>query len=117
MMRIDKIIQNQTKGGKMRDKIMTALVAMGMMVSVAGAGVVSKDGIAKDSATGLMWQDEPYTEAEKTAYSNNSNNGKAGNWGYAEQYCHDVRLGGYGDWRLPNIYELATLLNSTKQIS
>jgi opacity protein-like surface antigen len=44
------------KGAGMKNKVLTALVAMGMMASLVNAGVVSKNGIAKDSA-GLMWQD------------------------------------------------------------
>ena len=39
--------------------------------------MISKNGIAKDSATGLEWQDEPYTQAEKTAYDKSTNSGKA----------------------------------------
>ncbi|MDD3466275.1 MAG: DUF1566 domain-containing protein [Campylobacterales bacterium] len=98
----------------MRNKIVTALAAVGMMVSVAGAGVVSKNGIAKDSVTGLMWQDEPYTEAEKQHYKENTNNRKAGSWEYAKGYCQNLSLGGKKDWRLPNIYELSTITDNTK---
>lgn len=54
-----------------------AVVACMAAMSLS-AGVVSKNGIAKDSATGLEWQDEPYTDTEKTAYDKNTNNGKAG---------------------------------------
>ena len=61
-----------------------------------------------------MWQDDPYTSAEKKAYGDNKKYGKAGNWEYAKQYCKDLRLGGFSDWRLPNIYELVTLINNTK---
>jgi hypothetical protein len=106
-----------SKGAGMRSKVMTALVTVGMMVNTASATVVSKNGIAKDSVTGLMWQDEPYTQDEKTATdyrSNNINNGKAGNWEYAKAYCENLTLGGYSDWRLPNIYELVTLIDITK---
>lgn len=78
------------------------------------AQIVSKDGIATDSATGLVWQDEPYTQVEKTAYDKNTNNGKVGNWEYSKEYCENLTLGGYGDWRLPNIYELLTLIDNTK---
>ncbi|MFA6145003.1 MAG: DUF1566 domain-containing protein [Sulfuricurvum sp.] len=100
----------------MKNKALIALMAIGMMVSVASATVVSKNGIAKDSATGLEWQDnEPYTDAEKEARSKKTNNGKAGNWEYAKQYCDNLSLGGKNDWRLPNIYELTTLLDNTKK--
>lgn len=71
-------------------------------------------GIWQDPITGLMWQDELYTQNEEEAFSNNKNYGKLGDWKYAKQYCKELRLGGYSDWRLPNIYELLTLLDNTK---
>ena len=89
-------------------------IALLGVLSTLSAGVISQNGVAKDSATGLMWQDEPITEAEKTAYKNNTNNGKAGNWNYAKAYCENLTLGGFSDWRLPNIYELTTLIDNTK---
>ncbi len=99
----------------MKSKVIAALVAIGMMASIANATVISKNGIAKDSVTGLEWQDnEPYTDAEKEARGEGINYGKAGNWEYAKQYCENLSLGGKSDWRLPNIYELATLLDNTK---
>jgi hypothetical protein len=89
-------------------------IALLGFLSTLNAGVISQNGIAKDSATGLMWQDEPITEAEKTAIEKYTNNGKVGNWNYAKAYCENLTLGGYSDWRLPNIYELTTLLDNTK---
>ena len=96
----------------MKKKIFS--IALLGLLSALNAGVISKNGIAKDSATGLQWQDEPYTQAEKTAYDKNTNSGKAGNWQYAKAYCENLTLGGKSDWRLPNIYELTTLIDNTK---
>ena len=48
-----------------------------------------------DSHTGLMW-------ALK-------DNGKDIDWWEAKKYCEDFAAGGYTDWRLPDIKELATL--------
>lgn len=91
------------------------VLGLGLLVaSVVYADVVSQNGIAKDSATGLVWQDEPYTSAEEDARISDKNYGKAGNWEYAKKYCQDSRLGGFSDWRLPNIYELVTLIDNTK---
>lgn len=83
-------------------KILTALVAVGMIASSASATVVSKNGIAKDSVTGLIWQDDNDVASIRK------------DWEGAKQYCSDLSLGGYSDWRLPNIYELITLLDNTK---
>jgi hypothetical protein len=44
---------------------------------------------------GLMWALE--------------NNGANVNWNVANQFCQNFRLGGYADWRLPTLKELAAL--------
>ncbi len=51
-----------------------------------------------DSHTSLMW-------AVK-------DNGKDIDWWEAKKYCEDFSVGGYPDWRLPDIKELATLYTS-----
>ncbi len=94
-----------SKGEGMKGRAITALVAVGMMMSVANADVVSKNGVAKDTVTGLMWQDDDEIASIKK------------DWEGAKQYCQDLRLGGYKDWRLPNIYDLSTLLDNTKNES
>ena len=55
-----------------------------------------------DSATGLMWQDD---FAVQRTYKN---------WKEAKEYCENLTLEEYSDWRLPNIYELTTLLDNRK---
>jgi len=56
------------------------------------------NGIVTDSRSRLMWQqDEP---GQMT-------------WGSALTYCEELSLGGHLDWRLPNIKDLATLLDDT----
>jgi len=64
----------------------------------------------------LMWQDEPYTKAEKKAYDVGKNVGKVGNWSYAKKYCKDLSLGGYSDWRLANISELKKLYKQKSKL-
>lgn len=49
-------------------------------------------GVAYDSVTGLMWQDNGYSPE---LY-----------WGDAINYCNNLILGGYSDWRLPSVNEL-----------
>lgn len=54
------------------------------------------DGTITDHTTGLMWKKDESGEL---------------NFKDALAYCRDLRLGGYDDWRLPNIREIATLID------
>lgn len=57
------------------------------------------NGTVSDNATVLMWQqDEPGYMTWETALS----------------YCEGLNLGGYSDWRLPNIKELASLTDDMR---
>jgi len=56
----------------------------------------NNDGTVTDLRTGLMWQKG---ENERM------------DWFEALKYCQQLRLGGYSDWRLPNIKELNTILD------
>lgn len=96
---------NKKGNGIMKSKVITAFFAVSVMVSFTNADVVSNNGIAKDSVTGLMWQDDADTVNVRK------------DWEGAKQYCQDLRLGGYSDWQLPNIYEHTTLLNNTERRS
>ena len=59
---------------------------------------ISKNGdtIVKDSATNLYWQKDSV---------------KGKTWEEALAYCENLYYAGYSDWRLPNIRELASLLD------
>jgi hypothetical protein len=56
-------------------------------------------GIVTDLTTGLMWQDN---SDAKTVTKN---------WQGAIDYCESLTLGGYSDWRLPNINELRSIVD------
>lgn len=47
--------------------------------------------------TGLMWQVDPVV-------------GEVLNWGEAVAYCAELNLAGHADWRLPEVFELRTLI-------
>jgi len=53
-----------------------------------------------DSKTELTWQSSP--------------SGQKFNWSDAQNYCNNLNYGGQNDWRLPNIYELKSLVDYTK---
>ncbi len=55
------------------------------------------DGTVSDLSTGLMWMKQKPTASLK--------------WEDAIKYCEDLSYAGYDDWRLPNIKQLASILN------
>jgi hypothetical protein len=57
------------------------------------------NGIVRDNVTGLEWQ-------QATAPGTYT-------WQQAIDYCNNLILGGYTDWRLPTIKELSTLVDSS----
>ena len=57
-------------------------------------------GTVLDTQTNLMW-------AAK-------DNGRDITWGNAKSYCENYRGGGYTDWRMPTLDELAGLHDATK---
>jgi len=59
-----------------------------------------------DKETGLMWQDEELTKKEYNAYLKDKEYKKAGNWFHAKEYCQNLTLNDFNDWRVPTINEL-----------
>jgi hypothetical protein len=59
--------------------------------------------VVTDAATNLMWQDD--STAASITYA----------WTDAISFCENMAIGGYSDWRLPNITELRTIVDFSKQ--
>jgi len=58
------------------------------------------DGTVTDKVTGLMWQQQ--------------NDGTTKAWNDALSYCEGLSLGGFTDWRLPNVKELRSAASAAK---
>ena len=56
--------------------------------------------VVNDTKTGLMWQDDAV--------------GSTMTWANAITTCENLTLGGYSDWRLPNIRELKSIVDKTR---
>jgi len=61
----------------------------------------SNDIIVSDNVSGLEWQDDNLEPPSL-------------NWVDAIAYCTNLDLGGYSDWRLPNINEITSLVDDSK---
>ena len=59
----------------------------------------NEDGTVTDNLTGLMWAQNANADGAKKI------------WSAALTYCNDLNLGGYTDWRLPNVKELQSLIH------
>jgi len=81
------------------------LMMIGMSLLMYADFSRNNSGIVDDSTTGLAWQDE---------YTDNGGKIKRATWQDAIIYCHELSLGGKNDWRLPNIRELKSIVDTTK---
>jgi hypothetical protein len=79
----------------MRNVLFSALIVL--TFGFAQAELVDNgDGTVTDTGTGLMWQQD--TSGPMS-------------WAEAMAYCRRLVLAGYDDWRLPNLYELRSIVN------
>ncbi|BCS95552.1 hypothetical protein DSLASN_11840 [Desulfoluna limicola] len=62
-------------------------------------------GVIEDTTNGLMWQQVTGKIDESEVFF----------WTDALQYCNELNLSGYTDWRLPNKHELVSLIDHTKK--
>ena len=65
-----------------------------------------QDKVVYDNKTKLIWQSSPTTKK----YEWSDGIFSIG----AKQYCKNLNYGGYSDWRLPNLYELKSLVDYQK---
>jgi hypothetical protein len=71
---------------------------VGLLLLALPAVGYASDGTWTDPATGLTWARQ--------------DNGTDVHWRQASNYCADLGLGGYSNWRLPTIEEIATVYDA-----
>ncbi|RLA83123.1 MAG: DUF1566 domain-containing protein [Epsilonproteobacteria bacterium] len=80
-----------------------SILSLFVLVNIVYGGSLERTGnIVKDSITSLWWQDN---EDAKTIEIT---------WGEAIDYCEALELADNTDWRLPNINELASIVDHDK---
>src|SRR6266498_1598106 len=101
------------------NRILSSLILTGLLgiyCGIANAGSFTtgsgtQAGTVADNTTNLMWQQCSAGLSGATCAT-----GTIGTytWDNAITYCEGLTLGGFTDWRLPNIKELKSLADTTK---
>jgi len=80
---------------------MKKIIIIMLGLSIALLADFTKEGdIVTDSVTKLEWQDDAVGDEME--------------WQEAIEYCESLELGGYDDWRLPNINEFKTIIDRSR---
>jgi len=81
------------------------LILIGFSSLVNAAGFSRSNGVVSDNVTNLEWQDD---------YTDNGGSIKQSVWNDAISYCEALTLDSKSDWRLPNLNELTSLVDDSK---
>jgi len=96
----------------MKNLVSLMFVLLVMVVEPAYAAFLNNaDGTVSDLKSNLMWQ-RCSAPSEEVACGGVSP--ATYDWDSALGYCNALTLGGYTDWRLPNVKALHSILNATK---
>jgi len=95
----------------MRIKIFALLTSfLCTTAAFAGSFKDNGNGIVTDQTTNLMWQQCPYGLSGAGCATATSSQIT---WDNSIVYCEGLLLGGYKDWRLPNVKELKSIAEIT----
>ena len=78
----------------MRKQILFGIVVILAMIGITGLSARA-EGTWTDPETGLMWSGQ--------------DNGAKVNWTQAKNFCANLQLGGFSNWRLPTLSELKSI--------
>ena len=70
-----------------------------------------------DAKTGDYWQNQLYSEKERSAHHNRENYGKSQTWNEAFKYCKQLNIDGITGWELPTkaeLYQMSLLTSKYK---
>ena len=107
----EDIREEKKENGRMRTIILSVLMVVCTTLVHAGSFTDNGNGTVTDNTTGLVWQ-----QCSAGLSGADCTTGMAGTytWENAISYCESLSFGGYTDWRLPNIKELRSIADSTK---
>lgn len=74
--------------------------------------------VVVDTETGCMWQDDVEAKTVKkpwTTWTNYINDNFVTSGDTAVSYCQNLSLGGYSDWRLPELEELKSIVDRQRR--
>lgn len=81
------------------NRLLTAITIGMILAAGSGCMYLTTINTVKDRETGLVWQDDEDAKNKKV------------NWKEAKEYCQNLSLGLRGDWRIPTVKELQTIVD------
>ena len=70
-----------------------------VMITIAFTMIMAESTMIKDPKTNLIWEDNMHVEEVKITHIK------------AKSYCAELKLGNFGNWRLPTLQELLTIVD------
>jgi len=70
-----------------------------IIIAVAFSALIAETTIIRDTKTNLIWEDTQHVKETKITQVQ------------ARDYCKELKLGNFGDWRLPMLNDLLTIVD------